>query len=214
MKNVYTVGSYPEGVAISGSLLFVANSDYGAQTKASITVINVSTKESTTITDSKITNPTDVAVAGTDLYILDQGNYADVKGGIRLAKLETGNVTTLFDCTNATFVGYNILAADCSEYGKSVDHFMVYNIQSGVKKDISSGVNKFFYPNVVTADPLTNHIFVASYSEKADTPNTPDYSANGYVVEYDQYGSPIREYSCGVGPTAIDFYVSYEEVKY
>ena len=214
LKDVYTVGSYPEGVAISGSLLFVANSDYGAQTKASITVINVSTKESTTITDSKITNPTDVAVAGTDLYILDQGNYADVKGGIRLAKLETGNVTTLFDCTNATFVGYNILAADCSEYGKSVDHFMVYNIQSGVKKDISSGVNKFFYPNVVTADPVTNHIFVASYSEKADTPNTPDYSANGYVVEYDQYGSPIKEYSCGVGPTAIDFYVSYEEVKY
>ena len=213
LKNTYTVGSYPEGIAVSNGYLVVANSDYSAQTKASISVIDIQKNESKMITDSKILNPTGVAVAGSDIYVLDQGNYADVKGGIRKIS-NSGTVTTLFDCTNATFVGSNIYASDCSAYGANVDHFIVYNIQTGAKKDCPSGVDKFFYPNVVTADPMTGHIFVASYSENADTPNTPNYSANGYVVEYDQNGSKLKEYPCGVGPAAIDFNLTYEEVKY
>lgn len=215
LKDTYTVGSYPEGIAVSGSYLVVANSDYSAVTKASVSLVNLSSKESKTFTDSKITNPTAVAVTmnGAAIYVLDMGNYADVKGGIRKIS-SSGDVTSLFNCTNATFVGYNIYASDCSDYGANVDHFTVYNIQTGTKKDYPSGVDRFFYPNIVTADPVTGHIFVASYSEKADTPNTPDYSANGYVVEYDEYGTKLKEYACGVGPTAIAFNMAYEEYVY
>ena len=214
LKEIYTAGSYPEGITIAGSYLVVANSDYSAVTKASIDLINLKTKETKTITDSKITNPTSVAVtvSGTDIFVLDMGDYATVKGGIRVIK-NSGSVTSLFDCTNATFVGHNIYAANCT-YGETVDHFMVYDLRTNSKRDYPSGVDKFYYPNVVTADPITGHIFVASYSENADYPNTPNYSANGYVVEYDENGKMLKEYSCGVGPNAMAFNMSYEEIIY
>ena len=212
LKDTYTVGSYPEGIDVVGNTLIVANSDYSAQTKACVSVINLQTKERRDIKDSKITNPVDVAVAGSDIYVMDQGNYADVKGGMR--KIDnSNNVTTLFDCTNATFIGSNIFAADCP-YGANVKNFIVYDIETRTKREIASGVDKFFYPSVVTVDPVTGNIFVASYNEKADTPDAPDYSANGYVVEYDFNGNKLQEYPCGVGPVAVVFRIAYKNVVY
>lgn len=212
LKDTYTVGSYPEGLAVTNNYLVVANSDYSAVTKASLSVINLSTKEVETVTNAQITNPTAVAIAGSDIYVLDMGNYYDVAGGIRKVT-SADNVTTLFDCTNATFVGTKIYASNCV-YGQDTDGFIVYDISTGSKKNYDSGVSKFFYPNVVTADPITGNIFVASYSENADTPNSPSYSTNGYVVEYDANGTKLKEYNCGVGPNAIVFNVGYEEIEY
>lgn len=212
LKDTYTVGSYPEGLAVSGNYLVVANSDYSAVTKASLSVINLSTKEVETVTNAQITNPTAVAIAGSDIYVLDMGNYYDVAGGIRKVT-SADNVTTLLDCTNATFVGTKIYASNCV-YGQNTDGFIVYDISTGSKKNYDSGVSKFFYPNVVTADPITGNIFVASYSENQDTPNNPSYTTNGYVVEYDANGTKLKEYNCGVGPNAIVFNMGYEEIEY
>lgn len=212
LQDTYTVGCYPEGVAVTDSYLIVANSDYSAQTKASVSIINLSTKAEEIIKNELITNPTAVAVYGNDIYVLDMGNYYDVMGGIR--KISSTNiVTSLFDCTNATFVGTNIYASNCV-YGQTTPDFIVYNVSTGYKKTYPSGVDKFFYPNVVTADPLTGNIFVASYSENADNPNNPNYSTNGYIVEYDANGKKLNEYNCGVGPNAIVFNVGIEYIEY
>lgn len=212
LKDTYTVGSYPEGLAVSGNYLVVANSDYSAVTKASLSVINLSTKAVETVTNAMITNPTAVAIAGADIYVLDMGNYYDVAGGIRKVT-SADNVTTLFDCTNATFVGTKIFASNCV-YGQNTDGFIVYDISTGSKNTYDAGVDRFFYPNVVTADPITGNIFVASYSENEDTPNYPSYTTNGYVVEYNANGTKLKEYGCGVGPNAIVFNMGYEEIEY
>ena len=153
-----------------------------------------------------------MAVANNYIYVLDMGNYYDVMGGIRSIS-PTNVVKTLFDCTNATIVGTKIYASNCV-YGQTTPDFIVYDVSAGNKKTYPSGVDKFFYPNVVTADPLSGHIFIASYSEDADKPNNPNYSTNGYIVEYDDKGNKLKEYNCGVGPNAIVFNVGIEYVEW
>ena len=113
LLNTYTAGSYPEGLDVYNSILYVANSDYSMCSKASISVINLTTGTSEEFTDSKIVNPTNVAVAGNGIYVQDMGNYNDVMGGIR--RISGTTVTTLFDATHCSFIGSNIYACNSTE---------------------------------------------------------------------------------------------------
>ena len=213
LKETYTAGSFPEGVAVSQGYLFVANSDYSAQTKASISMINLSTGKDSPLTDSQIVNPTSVAVAGSTVYVLDMGNYADIAAGVRRISITGNTVTTLFDATVASFVGSKIYACNCP-WGTLPTEFYVYDIQTGSKSTYASGVDRFFYPNVITADPVTGKIYIASYNENADYPGNANYRTDGYVIEYSDKGVKEKEYNCGVGPNAIVFNMGYEEIEY
>ena len=216
LSRVYEVGSFPEGLALTNGYLFVANSDYSAQTKASISVIKLSTGEDFPITDPLIVNPTALGVTSSGmLYVLDMGNYYDIPGGIRKLSVSGGKATTLFDATCASFIGSTIFACN-NVYGQPTSEFMLYDIKEGISQTIKSGTTKFFYPNVITGDLITGKMYVASYSENPDAPGTANYSSDGYVLEYSVTGELLNEYPCGVGPTAITFNTSVEnrEVVY
>jgi hypothetical protein len=211
LKTTYVAGSFPEGVAVYddylGDYLVVANSDYSMGSKASISVIDVATGKDEPITDALITNPQKVAVADDGIYVLDWGNYADVAGGVR--KITNSSVRTLFDATFASFIGTTIFACNVP-WGSTPSDFIVYNIQSGNKNVYPAGVNRYFYPLLIKADPTTGHIFIASLGEEGSA----GYKSNGYVIEYTATGEKLKEYECGVYPIAMDFSYAYERVEY
>ena len=204
LVTTYTAGCYPEGVAIANGILYVANSDYSMGNSPSISRINLTTGTDNKITNNQIVNPTTIAVAGGDIYVLDMGNYSTVSAGMRFVSGTTSTVTTLFDCTHVGFSGYNIYAVN-SVYGTTPTEFFSYDIRTGEKKAYQTGLNRFFSPNVIAADPVTGKIYIASYNENPSRPGYAGYSVNGYVAEYTPEGSLITTYDCGVGPNAIVF---------
>lgn len=210
VKSTFVAGSYPEGLTIYENYLIVANSDYSMGTKASISVIDMTTGKDEPVTDDLITNPTKVAAAYDGIYVLDGGNYADVAAGVR--KITNSSVTTLFDATFASFIGSNIYACNCP-WGTTPVDFIVYSVQTGAKNTYPSGVNRYFYPNVITADPVTGHIFIGSFN-KNDEDGKTAYKSNGYVIEYTENGTKMAEYDCGVSPNAIVFPYEYRQVEY
>lgn len=211
IANIFTAGSYPEGIAIANNKLYVANSDYSMGSKASISVIDLSTGTDTPIVDASIVNPTAVGVAGTDVFVLDMGNYYDIPSALH--KCSGGKVMKLFEATHASFMGTNIYACN-SVYGTIPTEFYVYDINTNNKTICSTGLNgRFFSPNVIAADPVTGKIYIASYNENSDYPGYANYSANGYVAEYSAQGTLLNTYDCGVGPNAIVFNTGIEYVK-
>ena len=213
LSATYTAGSYPEGLVVANGYLYVANSDYSMGSKASISAINLTTGVDSPFTNSQIVNPQTLAIAGNELYVLDWGNYADIKGGIR--RISGTSVTTILDCTTACFMGTNIYGCNAS-YGAVTTEFSVYNILSGSKTTLSTGLgDRFFYPNAIGVDPVTGKIYIASYSENESRPGYANYSANGFVAEYSNEGKLENTYTCGVGPNAIVFnaIVKYVEQK-
>lgn len=203
LSATYTAGSYPEGLVVANGYLYVANSDYSMGSKASISAINLTTGVDSPFTNSQIVNPQTLAIAGNELYVLDWGNYADIKGGIR--RISGTSVTTILDCTTACFMGTNIYGCNAS-YGAVTTEFSVYNILSGSKTTLSTGLgDRFFYPNAIGVDPVTGKIYIASYSENESRPGYANYSANGFVAEYSNEGKLENTYTCGVGPNAIVF---------
>lgn len=205
LKTTYVAGSFPEGVAVYRDYLVVANSDYSRGSKASISVIDVATGKDKPITDALITNPQKVAVADDGIYVLDWGNFADVASGVR--KITNSSVITLFDATFANFMGTNIYACNVP-WGSTPQDFIVYDITNGNKKTYPAGVDRYFYPLVINADPITGHIFIASLGEEGG------YKTNGYVIEYDANGKMQKTYDCGVYPTAITFGYGFQQVTY
>lgn len=211
LSATYTAGSFPEGLIVAGDYLYVANSDYSMGTKASISAINLATGVDSPFTNSLIVNPQAIAIAGNDVYVLDWGNYYDVLGGIR--KISGSTVSTVLDCTTACFMGTNIYGCNAS-YGAVTTEFSVYNIVSGSKTTLSTGLgDRFFYPNAIGVDPVTGKIYIASYTENESRPGYANYSANGFVAEYSSEGQLENTYACGVGPNAIVFNTGIKYVE-
>ena len=217
LKQTYKAGSFPEGLAISNGKIYVANSNYSFCMDASISVIDISTGVDTPIKDAQIVNPTNVAVAGNDIYVLDMGNYSDVKSGLRYISgygSADMKVRSLFEATTACFYGSYIYSCN-NTYGSTTKEFSAFNISTGNRIVFESKLgDHFFYPNVISVDPVTGNIFIGSYNEDVSRPGNPNYSSDGFVVAYDSAGEIIGEFVCGVGPTAITFNVGIKYVEY
>ena len=75
LDKIYQAGSYPEGIAIDGNMLYVANSSYGNGQNPSISYINLTDGSVTNLTDPLITNPVGISVIDGTLYVMDSGLY-------------------------------------------------------------------------------------------------------------------------------------------
>lgn len=214
LKETYQAGSYPEGVAVYGKLLFVCNSDYSACTKASISIINMETKESKDYKNENIVNPTKIAVTSDYstyyMYVLDMGNYADKASGMFYIDGYTGSCNRLFDASFVTFYDRYIYAVN-APYGATNHEYVRYDILSRLKNTFTS--DGVYSPNTIGVDPISGHVFVGSYRQNPDS-GYPAYSGNAYVAEYDLTGAKVNEFDCGVGPNAIVFNTGIEYVKY
>ncbi len=202
----YTTGCFPEGLAVLGNYIYVANSNYGMG-KASISKINVSTGDETKITDDQIVNPVDIVAIGGNLYFLDSGKYETspkyVQIGAGMRKLTTeGTVSKVTDATAMGSDGKKIYVIN-APYGTGTVGYAVYDAATATVKAFTPGEDVEF-PKAIGVDPLNGYVFIASNSKNADT-GYADYRAAGYVKQYKPDGTFISRFNCAVGPETFVF---------
>ena len=220
MKNIYTAGSYPEGLYVTEKNLYVANSDYSAGKRASISVIDLGTGSATEKTHANIRNPQDVVVLADGRYFfLDWGqydsNWNQVNAGVYLVDgdnvskvIENATMWVPISFSNGYTVASYIYTVN-APYGSSSVTYDRYDLSTNSRTQFTT--DGVFSPSAIGVDPLSGYVFIASYKQNPDT-GKADYSANGYVKVYDTYGKVWKEFECGVGPNAFAFNVGIETV--
>ena len=219
IRNMYEVGSYPEGMAVSERdgvpFLYVANSDYG-NGNGSISIINLSSGTVSKLENEKIKNPQEIAAGGDLIYVLDWGSYDENwnQTGAGVYVISGSNVQQLIpDATGMTAGGYNIVTFN-APYGSSTTTYSIYNALYGsvssfyLSGDSSSPV---FSPAAIAIDPNTGNVLIASRPKDPDT-GYPSYAMPGYVNIYRSNGEFYKSYPVGVEPHAIAF--TYTTAKY
>ena len=188
-QQTYTVGSYPDGLTLCGGYIFVANSDYGANVKPSLSKIDLKAGTVSEIKDAAITNPMQIVTVGNDVYYLDYGTYDEnwnqTGQGVRKVTL-SGQVTKIIDGTVMGTDGKRIFTAN-APYGGDANYYIY---------DTATGTTSTWTPDdvdaaLIAADPVTGNIFVTSYSKNPDTGYTA-YNLPTYTNQYDAKGQ-VRE---------------------
>ncbi len=217
----YQVGSYPEGLAVYGEYIYVANSNY-AMGGGTLSRINW-TKTSDNNEDPKkiegINNPTAVFATMTGVYVVDNQYYdasynaygenafkvIDWAAGTS-TKIADGNYVAMYikrspDTRMQIMQAEPIFYILNAPYGGSVS----YSTYNALSKQVGSFTpsEALASPCGIAVDPLTENVFILSYS--LGDAGYADYNANGYVVEFQNDGTKLNKYTVGVGPCAVFF---------
>jgi hypothetical protein len=214
LKKKYEVGSYPEGLAISNGILYVANSDYAQGQNPSISKITLSTGAVSEIKDANIRNPQEIAIAGSDIYFLDYGlygpapTYAQENAGVYCIS-QSGVKCVVPNATGMAAAGYNIYTFNAPS-GMDEISYNIYNIQSGsLTKFTPVDIEN---PACIGVDPITNNVMIASRHLNG---GWPDYSGNGYVNIYDPTVSKkLTTFNCSVGPQRFSTNIGIKYIVY
>ena len=220
LQKKWQVGSYPEGLVIGKGNLYVANSNYG-NGGGNISCINLSNDKVETKNIEGVNNPTSIYYASNVLYVLDNQYYdasynAYGENALRAVSFAEGKSQKVADGNYAVCVtpGATTRMAVVRPY------FFVLNAPFGGTPSVSvlaAGSTQAqtmtlsempVSPCGIFVDPLNGHIFVLSY--RLGDKGYPDYSGNGYVVEYDRAGQKQHEYETGVGSCAMFFDSAYK----
>lgn len=206
--NSYMAGSYPEGMALDGDKLYVANSDYSKGVNPSISCIDLNNGTTTDIKDDKIMNPVDISVINGVLYVLDWGYYDaawnQLEAGVK--KISNGIVTDVCEATSMAVYGSKIYVIN-NPYPTTTVTYSIYDLASGQSSTFPiSEENKPFSPTAIKLDPISGNVFITSYSKDPDT-GYANSKIDGYVNIYKPDGTFIKKLDTGVGPTAITFNV-------
>lgn len=219
----YKVGSYPEGLIYSGGKVLVANSNYGAG-GGNISEINLNTGNVETYSVEGINNPQAFYYTPMGILVLDWVYYgADWAqyGANALYMLSDRKASKIADatsvavCTSTTRTSgiapyYKIFILN-APYGGEATYSVVHSGQPTTIIPINiAEADKTVSPAAIEVDPVTRHLFVLSYV--MGEYGYADYSADGYVVEYDEEGNKLHEYKTGVGPTKMFFDAGYKTV--
>ena len=222
LQKKWQVGSYPEGLVIGNGNLYVANSNYG-KGGGNISCINLSNDKVETKNIEGVNNPTSIYYASNVLYVLDNQYYdasynAYGENSLRTVSFAEGKSQKVVDGNYAVCVTTGATTTRDVEVVRP--HFFVLNAPYGGTPSVSVFVAGSTQPQALTlsempvspcgifADPLNGHIFVLSY--RLGDKGYPDYSGNGYVVEYDSTGQKLHEYATGVGSCAMFFDSAYK----
>jgi DNA-binding beta-propeller fold protein YncE len=186
----YSVGSKPEGIAVSGDNLFVACSGWGNDNR--IFVLDVVTGEQKKILYAE-NNVVSLAVKGEKLYAGAIGGWGALSDRPKLMVYDTETLT----------------AVDSLEVEKSAVQLQIYgdklylnngnivavpldNLHSPEQLISSDGVD-IIYGFLVDG---TGALWLAKYSAS-------NYASPGKLEEYDNAGTLIRSFRSGVGPRAM-----------
>ncbi len=216
MNRSWRVGSYPEGITGSsdnGGVLFVANSNYGGGkgTLSWIDLSNVANSVNagvTTKTVKGIENPSQVFISQGQYYVVDLGHYETTapwaQSGNGLKKIATGNSEytseTVAPATMAAHLNGTFYTVD-APYGTGK---VTYNKYEGGQVTSLSGIS-VDSPCAMNVDPISKHIFIASYSMVG---GYASYTTNGYVREFTEDGTPVSQFESGVSVSCIFFNTS------
>ena len=220
LQKKWQVGSYPEGLVIAHGNIYVANSNYG-KGGGNISCINLSNDKVETKNIEGVNNPTSIYYASNVLYVLDNQYYdasynAYGENALRAVSFAEGKSQKVADGNYAVCV---TPGATTRMYVVR-PYFYVLNAPFGGTPSVSvlaAGSTQAqtmtlsempVSPCGIFVDPLNGHIFVLSY--RLGDKGYPDYSGNGYVVEYDRAGQKQHEYETGVGSCAMFFDSAYK----
>lgn len=195
------VGLNPDGLAISGSKLFVGNSGgLNAPTMDStISVIDLSTNQEI----DKITvglNPGAIAVDNTgEVYVVTRGNYSNIPS--RLNRIDPNTLTLIeqftFDVSGITRMNQNFLIS-----------FYDYNSQQSSIALFDPGSEQLINANFVDLSAVST-LYNVNYSVAKDhiyVMDAMNYVNTGYVREFSSNGSLITSYQVGLNPTKMVVY--------
>jgi len=191
-QQTYTVGSYPNGLALLGDNIFVTNSDYGNGMKPSLSKIDLKSGNVSEIKDAAITNPMEILTAGDAVYFLDYGTYEagtwkQVGAGVRKVTLD-GKVTKVVDGTAMGSDGKKIYTANAPYLGDGINYF-IYDIATGTSKTWEPA--DIFSPAMIVADPVTGNVFIVSYQNNG---GWAAYDLPTYTNQYDAAGNFVKKY--------------------
>ena len=193
-QQTFSVGSYPNGVALLNGNLFVTNSDYGNNVKPSLSKIDLKSGNVTEIKDATITNPMEILTAGDAVYFLDYGtydaNWNQTGAGVRKVTVD-GKVSKVVDGTSMCSDGKKIYTVN-APYGGSGTNYYIYDITTGSSKTWEPA--NIFSPALIAADPITGNIFVVSYQENPDKPGKVGYALPTFTNQYDAQGNFVKKF--------------------
>lgn len=209
-QQTYTVGSYPNGVALCNGYLFVTNSDYGMGAKPSLSKIDLKAGTVSEIKNEMITNPMEILTDGKDIYYLDYGTYDEnwnqTGAGVRKVTLD-GQVSKVVDATAMGSDGKRIYTVD-APYGGSGTKYYIHDIKTGVT--VGWAPSDIFSPAVIAADPITGDIFIVSYQKNPDT-GYAGYALPSYTNQYNAEGDFVKKYeNTATGPISVVFNTGVE----
>ena len=205
-QQTYTVGSYPNGVALCGGYLFVTNSDYGMCVKPSLSKIDLKSGVVTEIKNEAITNPMEILTVDNAVYFLDYGtydaNWNQTGAGVRKVTLD-GKVTKVVDGTAMGSDGKKIYTVN-APYGAGTITYPIYDIATGATTTWEP--KGIFSPALIAADPVTGNVFVVSYQENPDKPGKAGYALPSYTNQYNAQGDFVKKYeNTATGPISVVF---------
>lgn len=220
LQKKWQVGSYPEGLVIAHGNIYVANSNYG-KGGGNISCINLSNDKVETKNIEGVNNPTSIYYASNVLYVLDNQYYdtsynAYGENALRAVSFAEGKSQKVADGNYAVCV----TPGATTRMNVVRPYFFVLNAPFGGTPSVSVLAAGSMQAQTMTlsempvspcgifVDPLNGHIFVLSY--RLGDKGYPDYSGNGYVVEYDRAGQKQHEYETGVGSCAMFFDSAYK----
>ena len=220
LQKKWQVGSYPEGLVIAHGNIYVANSNYG-KGGGNISCINLSNDKVETKNIEGVNNPTSIYYASNVLYVLDNQYYdasynAYGENALRAVSFAEGKSQKVADGNYAVCV----TPGATTRMNVVRPYFFVLNAPFGGTPSVSVLAAGSMQAQTMTlsempvspcgifVDPLNGHIFVLSY--RLGDKGYPDYSGNGYVVEYDRAGQKQHEYETGVGSCVMFFDSAYK----
>ena len=210
-QQTYTVGSYPNGLALLGDNIFVTNSDYGSCVKPSLSKIDLKSGNVTEIKDAAITNPMEILTAGDAVYFLDYGTYDEswkqTGAGVRKVTLD-GKVTKVVDGTAMASDGKKIYTVNAPYLGDGINYY-IYDIATGTSKTWEPA--DIFSPAMIVADPVTGNVFIVSYQNNG---GWAAYDLPTYTNQYDAAGNFVKKYeNTATGAISAVFNTHTEYVK-
>ena len=195
------VGANPEGIAIAGNKVFVANSGFGYGN--TVSVINTALDE--VIATIRVSdNPVSAETMNDRIYILCSGSY-----GQDLYNPEDDSPGAIFCIDPETNIKLDsiLIEGHPSKLATDGDRMGIFLTQGGLMRFnaekmtiedslmIKAPVSEVFYG--VAWDPVTKNIHVL---------NAKDFTQQGQMLIYDTNGVKLREKTVGIIPGTIGFY--------
>lgn len=200
-----TVGPNPEGVCVTNGKLYVANSGgveametgiYG-NTISVVDLASFSVVKNITVAD----NPSRLFLAPNqqDIYLISNGNYNDVNPCLQKISLVTDEVTRTFnfEITNIAIFGTK---AYMYFYDYSTQKYMIQvmdlSSETIINEHFISDGTELETPYGIAVNPKNGDVYVS---------DAHNFTVNGDIYCFDQYGKKKFSFEVEINPSAIVF---------
>lgn len=208
VTNTIAVGSGPEGLAISGGNLFVANGGgYGVD--STISVIDLQSEEVVSTIAAKYNPKKVVADENGNIWVLVHGKVVYSPDWTQIIE-ETPSMIYKIDAANATAIETEKLFDTQHPAGLSIngDGASLY-VGGGFG---FGGIYKVETENIGSSATITKIVDDYAYGFEFDkNSNTlfvgiaPDFTSGGTLLRYNENGEKLGEYTVGIGPNGAGF---------